>query len=276
MRKITAIRLGPVFLAACAVAMAFAAEEPSDETRNEGHIRSPESRAKAREMLEAAKRVMEPVESPSEVGTTWISESYPWLTRRLEAERFLAENDDEQLDALRGHLGRTIDMFRRIKNLYEDGVVGGEAETYFAWKFYVAEAESWLIEAGDKVPANPDADVFTTRARAGQAMLDAAKSTYQATAAAFGVGRASSSDVHHWSREWMYSKQRLIDTEKQAIASRRDHLKRMQQLYVKCKALQDGDGDEGRGENLHAATYYVAEAEFDVSRYDVAATEEAD
>ena len=73
----------------------------------------------------------------------------------------------------------------------------------------------------------------------------------------------------------MHSKQSLVATEKQEIAACRDHLIRMQQLYMTCKAIQDLEGDGRKGENLHAAKYYVAEAEYEISTYGDATTDEA-
>jgi len=35
-------------------------------------------------------------------------------------------------------------LFRQIEALYREGVKGGEAERFYAAKFYLAEAEVWL------------------------------------------------------------------------------------------------------------------------------------
>jgi hypothetical protein len=155
---------------------------------------------------------------------------------------------------------------RKVKALYDEGVKGGEAETYYAWKFYVAKAESWLIAMGEEVIADPDADWYTRTARAKEEMLDAAKNAYEAAVASFGVGVASPSEVHQWSHEWMARKLQLVDfASDETTSARRAHLYRMRKLFAAIKKLHDKGAEGGEEECFQAARYYVEEAEFELS-----------
>ncbi|HUY32928.1 MAG TPA: hypothetical protein VMV69_09115 [Pirellulales bacterium] len=108
---------------------------------------------KARQaMLKAAKKTYAATQVSYQAGKAPFSETYAWSRRWLEAERALAKDKNGELAALKDHWKRMRPSYLKIKALYLGGIKGGEAETFGAAEFYLAEAELWLIEAGGTVP----------------------------------------------------------------------------------------------------------------------------
>lgn len=106
----------------------------------------------AKAMLEAAAKTYEATAAGYDAGTAPGQDVYIWSRRWLDAERSLAKNDHHQLAALTAHWERMHTLYRKIEALYRHGSKGGEAEKYFAMRFYVAEAELFLADAGGAVP----------------------------------------------------------------------------------------------------------------------------
>ena len=112
---------------------------------------------KARQaMLKAAKKTYGATLVSYQAGKAPFSEVYSWSRRWLEAERLLAKDKDGELAALNDHWKRMNQSYLKIKAWWLGGIKGGEAETFGAAEFYLAEAELWLIEAGGTVPAEPE------------------------------------------------------------------------------------------------------------------------
>jgi hypothetical protein len=106
----------------------------------------------AKGMLAAAAKTYEATTAAYNAGTAPGQDVYVWSRRWLEADRNLAKNDRDQLAALTAHWERTHALYKRVEALYRNGSKGGEAEMYFAMRFYVAEAELFLADAGGAVP----------------------------------------------------------------------------------------------------------------------------
>jgi beta-lactamase regulating signal transducer with metallopeptidase domain len=112
----------------------------------QGHFKA------AKAMLEAAAKTYEATAAGYDAGTAPGQDVYVWSRRWLDAERSLAKNNRDQLAALTAHWERMRALYRRVEALYRHGSKGGELEKYFALRFYVAEAELFLADAGGAVP----------------------------------------------------------------------------------------------------------------------------
>ncbi len=111
------------------------------------------ARTKASEaMLEAAKKTYEATAAGYDAGTAPLADLFIWSRHWLEAEQKLADSKAERQAALLGHWQRMKIAHRKVAQLYRAGSKGGEDEKYFATKFYLAEAELWLAEAGVTAP----------------------------------------------------------------------------------------------------------------------------
>ena len=111
------------------------------------------ARAKAAEdMLEAAKKTYEATAAGYDAGTAPLADLFIWSRHWLQAEQKLAKAKAERQAALLGHWQRMKKTNEKVAALYRAGSKGGELERYFATKFYLAEAELWLAEAGMLAP----------------------------------------------------------------------------------------------------------------------------
>ena len=99
-------------------------------------------------MLEAAKNTLEATKAGYDAGTAPMPDVYVWSQRVAEAERALAKNKRDEIAALMGHWRRMGTLHGKVGALYRAGSKGGEAERFFATKYYLAEAELRLAEAG--------------------------------------------------------------------------------------------------------------------------------
>lgn len=79
-----------------------------------------------------------------------------WSCRIMEAERALADTQQEEQAALLSHWQRMDSAYRQVKALYVTGAKGGEADRFAAAGYYRAEAELWLVAAGGTVPQHRD------------------------------------------------------------------------------------------------------------------------
>jgi len=74
-----------------------------------------------------------------------VESEYLWSRRLLAVERVLGNKKDDQITALRGHLGRMQRLEDRVQKLVKSNVLS-ELDTLAA-RFYVLEAEYWLEQA---------------------------------------------------------------------------------------------------------------------------------
>ncbi|HXT59358.1 MAG TPA: hypothetical protein VN699_12035 [Pirellulales bacterium] len=94
-----------------------------------------------------------------------------------------------------------------------------------------------------------------------QAMLDAAKAAYKTTQTDYDAGTAVFSDVCAWSRRWLEAELNLAKDRAAEVAVLQDHWKRMKRCYFRIRALNKTGTRGGETQKLHAAEFYVAEAE---------------
>jgi hypothetical protein len=95
-----------------------------------------------------------------------------------------------------------------------------------------------------------------------QAMLKAAKNTYEATRAAYEVGTETLANVFLWSRRWLEAELAVTEDDETELAAFNAHWDRMNQIHGKIKALFGQGVRGGEAEKLHASEFYLAEAEF--------------
>lgn len=100
------------------------------------------------EMTAAAKQTYQAFEAAYNAGTATSTDLYVWSRRWLDSQRALATSHDKEMAALRNHRRRMMKMFLKINALYIEGVRGGEAEHFHAARYYLAEANTLLEQAG--------------------------------------------------------------------------------------------------------------------------------
>lgn len=112
--------------------------------------------AEARAVLDAANDAWDAHCAVYRPETLLVEDLYPWSRRILEARRILASSQKEDIAANLGHWRRMKSRYLMIKALYITGAKGGEAEVLADARYYVAEAEFWLVAAGGTVPEKID------------------------------------------------------------------------------------------------------------------------
>lgn len=129
--------------------MKLIAQDDADKSPpNSGQQAKEPSVAAKTAMLEAAKKTLEATNAGYDAGTAPMPDVYIWSRRVADAERSLARNKREEIAALMGHWSRMAILNRKVGELYHAGSKGGEVERFFATKYYLAEAELGLAEAG--------------------------------------------------------------------------------------------------------------------------------
>src|SRR5207249_4821368 len=104
MKKVVVIGVGLALLLAGAMRVQLVAREASDAVvqGDVGSAAAKEHAEQAQAMLVAAEKTYEATKASYEVGTEVFANVYVWSRRWLEAERALAETQDDEIDALRG------------------------------------------------------------------------------------------------------------------------------------------------------------------------------
>jgi hypothetical protein len=119
-------------------------------------------------------------------------------------------------------------------------------------------------EAAGNRPAENDAAVLRA-----QEMVDAAQSTFQAVTAEYQIGRIEMEALYVWSRRWLDAEQVLAGLKFRGDADRLEaerlvafdlHLKRMEELHARVKALFEQGAEGGELGRLEATKFFVAEA----------------
>ncbi len=95
-----------------------------------------------------------------------------------------------------------------------------------------------------------------------RAMLDTAKKTYEVTREAYREGTEVFANLYVWSVRWLEAERALAETKDDDLAALRAHWERTKDWYAIVKPLFDRNARGGEPAKLHAAEYYVAEAEF--------------
>lgn len=94
-----------------------------------------------------------------------------------------------------------------------------------------------------------------------QAMIDAARATYEALEALFELGTTTQDYVYVWSSRIRSSQVQAADTKQERISACEQHLHRVKELHNKVKALSEQGAMGGEVDKLYAIEFYVAEAE---------------
>lgn len=120
-------------------------EKEADEN-DQALVAAREEATKA--MLAAAEKTLEATKAGYDAGTAPLGDLFIWSRHVLDAEQKLAKTKKERQNALLAHWRRMKQTNAKVGALYHAGSRGGEVERYFATKYYLAEAERWLAEAG--------------------------------------------------------------------------------------------------------------------------------
>lgn len=156
MKKACLIAAGLALLLAGGIQVKLIAREQNEKQPAKAPRASAEARLKAAEaVLETAKQTSELTTAEYDEGTVTLTEVYVWSRRWLDAQRALAKNQEEGLNALRDHLKRMQRLLRITKALRDSGARGGEEQKLRAMRYYVAEVELWIIDAGGEPPRDP-------------------------------------------------------------------------------------------------------------------------
>lgn len=135
--------------------VARSAEQEADAARGDPNV----DPAFYQDMADVAAKTYEATAASYEMGTEIMANVYVWSRRWLDAERALATSDREELAALKAHRERMKLLMRKVRALYVTGSKGGEAEKYYASRYYLAEANAWLAAAKHRDAANPSLKV---------------------------------------------------------------------------------------------------------------------
>jgi hypothetical protein len=92
-------------------------------------------------------------------------------------------------------------------------------------------------------------------------VLDAARDTYDAIVADYGVGQASAEEVYTWSSRWRAASLRAAKSNEEVLQANTKHLERMRLLHRQVKALYEASAKGGELWQYRASEFYVAEAE---------------
>jgi beta-lactamase regulating signal transducer with metallopeptidase domain len=98
------------------------------------------------EMIDAAKKAFSASQAAYDAGTITMDNVYVWSRHWLQASLAGATNQKQRLDGYLDHRARMMQLFKKTSALFHAGSKGGEADKYYATKFYVAEAETWLFD----------------------------------------------------------------------------------------------------------------------------------
>jgi hypothetical protein len=152
MKRVSAIGVAAALLGLAAIALKPVGAAVESNTRAEPKALERERAIAAESMLEAAKKTYGAIAFGNDAGTAAFADLYTWSRRWLEAAKSIAKSDQEQLAALREHRERVNRIHQQIAALHRAAAKGGEDEKFYATKYYLAEAELWLLEVGGKDP----------------------------------------------------------------------------------------------------------------------------
>jgi hypothetical protein len=94
-----------------------------------------------------------------------------------------------------------------------------------------------------------------------QAMIDAARATYEAQSVAYELGTQVASEVYVWSSDLRSSQVRAAGSRQEVSKACQEHVDRMKKLHKNVAALANQGARGGEADRFHATKFYVAEAE---------------
>ncbi|HVX62389.1 MAG TPA: M56 family metallopeptidase [Pirellulales bacterium] len=154
MKKACLLGAALALLLAGGAELKLSVQNAAAQGRAKGDAKS-EVRAKAAQvLLQAARKTSEITTKEYDEGTVTLTMVYVWSRRLLDAERALAKNQQEDLEALQDHRQRMQRLLQKTKALHEKGARGGEEQKLRALEYYVAEVELWIIDAGGEATNN--------------------------------------------------------------------------------------------------------------------------
>ena len=101
---------------------------------------------------------------------------------------------------------------------------------------------------------------------AGTTMVEEAAKAYEATCAAYEAETATIEAVYGWSLRWMGADEAVAVNADAKIAAAQAHVDRMRALQQKIKTLYESGFKGGEAKEMHAANYYLAEAQRKLSQ----------
>ena len=138
-----------IVLLAAVAPLALVARGENDPAPAKAEQSAKDAGNKAKTALrDAAQKTHEAVRAGYDAGTATDSDVYLWSLRLAGAERKLAQTQRDEIAALMAHWRRMANLHAKIEALWRNGSRGGENEKYYAAKYYLAEAELLLTEAG--------------------------------------------------------------------------------------------------------------------------------
>jgi len=123
--------------------IAWAAPDPQSDQR--------QISKEQQQMNDAAQKAYEASAAMYEVGAGGVTLEavYTWSRRWAETEADGA-TPAESRKTLLAHRDRMKTLNEKVTAKYQTGAVGGEKDKYQASRFYLAEAESWLLKNAKK------------------------------------------------------------------------------------------------------------------------------
>ena len=92
-------------------------------------------------LLEPAKQAYKSTTAAYDLGSVGFADLYFWSRRWMDAEVASANTPTQQHAAKDAHLERMKNLHGKIAALHKEGIVGGEAEKFYATKYFLEEAK---------------------------------------------------------------------------------------------------------------------------------------
>ena len=254
MRRFVVCSIGVVLLLPCVSNLRLNAEEPL----------TPGNTSKAATLMaQAAKPAYQNAVDEYEIHERSLDSLYLWSRRLLQADLLASPNAAACLDAYRAHVARMKQEYDITAVLFQNGRRGGEAEKEAGLRFYLAESNLLLLrQSGNDKPTE---DSIELAKREAQTMKSAALRAFQATNAAYDAGTVPLDQMYVWSKHLLQSTLETAAPNERNQAYL-DHRDRMNQLGAEVSA-KHGVGAKGGEADRYAATlYYLAEADFLLSK----------
>ena len=254
MRRSVVCSIGAVLILSCVSNLRLNAEEPL----------TPGNTSKAATLMaQAAKPAYQNAVDEYESHERSLDSLYLWSRRLLQADLLASPNAAARLDAYRAHVARMKQEYDITAVLFQNGRRGGEAEKEAGLRFYLAEANLLLLRQSGN--GKPTEDSIELAKREAQTMKSAALRAFQATNAAYDAGTVPLDQMYVWSKHLLQSTLETAAPNERNQAYL-DHRDRMNQLGAEVSA-KHGVGAKGGEADRYAATlYYLAEADFLLSK----------
>ena len=184
---------------------------------------------------------------------------YRWSRRLLESNLLAAPNPAARRDAYRSHVARIKQEYEITSVLFRNGRRGGEADKEAGLRFYLAEANLWLLRnCGEEKPTKESVDLATQEV---QNKKNAAQRALEASTAAYDAGTVPLDQVYVWSKHLLESTLELAPVNDR-IRVYLEHRDRMNQRSAEVSAKHAVGAKGGEPDKYAATLFYLAEADF--------------